>query len=64
MPTYGVPSTAPHHRAAFIYLAVLLIVLVLGAGAATIWVAADNSATNVLSSDSQSTSPPAPLTAP
>ena len=51
-------------RPLHVYVGVLLVILVMIAGAATIWSTTDNSATNALSSDPQSTPPPAPLTTP
>ena len=51
-------------RPLYAYIAALLVILVILAGAATMWSATDNSGTNVLSGDSQSTTPPAPLSAP
>jgi hypothetical protein len=55
------PSAA---RPLFVYLAVMFVILVLIAGGTSIWLTTDNSGTNALSSDSQSTTPPAPLTTP
>jgi hypothetical protein len=40
------------------YIAVLLVAVVIIAGASAIWLSTDNSGTNSLATDSQSTSPP------
>ena len=50
------PSTRP----LAVYLILLGIVLLLMVGAYAIWAATDNAGTNVLATDPQSTSPPAP----
>lgn len=56
------PSSAT--RPLYVYIAVLLVILVMLAGGATMWSTTDNSGTNALSGDPQSTPPPAPLTTP
>ena len=41
------------------YLAILLVAILIIAGASTIWLTTDDSATNVLASDPQAVTPPA-----
>jgi len=62
MPTN--PPVREGARPAFVYALIALAVLILLIGGVTIWSMTDNSGTNVLSGDPQSTSPPAPLTTP
>lgn len=50
--------SSPRNLMAVVYLAVLAVVLVIVAGASVIWMSTDNSGTNFLASDPQSTSPP------
>ena len=53
-PTRGPPRT----RQLLAYVAVLLAAAFIIAGASAIWLSTDNSGTNSLATDSQSTSPP------
>jgi uncharacterized membrane protein YhhN len=52
------------HRPVYVYVAVLLVAMVIIAGASAIWLSTDNSGTNFLATDPQSTSPPSPSAAP
>jgi hypothetical protein len=60
------PTDPPERRPfrAVAYALVLFAALILVLSGVMIWSMTDNSGTNVLSSDPQSTSPPAPLNAP
>jgi hypothetical protein len=49
---------SPISRSASIYLTILGFVILIIAGASVIWITTDNSGTNVLASDPQSTSSP------
>ena len=60
----GQPATGTKDRSAVLaYLAVLLAVILIVAGGATIWLSTDVSSTNVLASDPQAISTPAPVKA-
>ena len=53
-------SSSSGRTPVFVYLAVLLITILIVAGGSTIWLSTDTSGTNVLASDPQSVTPPAP----
>jgi hypothetical protein len=52
------PSTG--RTPVFVYLAILLVAILIIAGGSTIWLSTDTSGTNVLASDPQAITPPAP----
>jgi hypothetical protein len=56
--------SSPTVRSVSIYLAVLGFVLLIIASASVIWTSTDNSGTNFLASDPESTSPPSESAAP
>jgi hypothetical protein len=53
------PAAAPRNRQLIAYVAVLIAAAFIIAGASAIWLSTDNSGTNSLATDPQSTSPPA-----
>jgi hypothetical protein len=58
MVAYDRYTAAPRTRPLLVYVAVLLAAALIIAGASAIWMSTDNSGTNSLATDPQSTSPP------
>jgi hypothetical protein len=54
--------STPRSSGIAIYLAILAVAAILIGGASAIWLATDDSGTNVLATDPSSTSPPSPTT--